>query len=130
MNAGGKDLKDYIIGEGLYFMKTIPSLNQDYIDMVKPNPVPKGIRKLAKAMLDLAIKDIEEKDEYCDDAVRWLFSNDINYVFSFLNICHILGLNPERVRRVIKSKLHNYQILPAALSSVRRITRGDGRCRN
>lgn len=81
-------------------------------------------------MLMLAIKDIEKKNEYCDDAVKWVFSNDSNYVFSFLNICQVFDLNPEQVRKRIKLKLpKNYQKIFSTLS-YKQIIKAYGRCLN
>lgn len=85
-------------------MKTILSLYRDYINNFEPKPVPLGIKKLTHAIFNLAIKDIESKNEYHDEAVRWVFSNNSNYIFSFLNICQIFDLNPECVRKVIMLK--------------------------
>lgn len=109
-------------------MKTIINLYKDYIDSVEPKLVPLAIRKLTQAILSLAIKDIKNENEYRDNAVRWIFCNNTNYIFSFLNICQVLELNPECVRKAIKSKLpKNYQTIPPALEQ---IIKGYRRCRN
>ncbi len=36
------------------------------------------------------------------DAEQWLFCNDARWPFSFVNICAVLGLNPEYVRLGLK----------------------------
>lgn len=113
-------------------MKTILNLyrDTDYISTIKPKLAHLGIKKLTQSILMLAIKDIENKNEYCDDAVRWIFSNDTNYVFSFLNICQVFDLNPEQVRKAIKLNLpENYQTILPTLS-FKQIIKGYGRCLN
>lgn len=112
-------------------MEPISNLHKNSIHIIKPESVPLGIKNLTHGILGLAIKDIEKKNEYLDDAIKWVFSNDTNYIFSFLNICQIFDLNPEYVRKAIKSKIpNNYQILFAALLPFKKLTIGYGNCQN
>lgn len=37
--------------------------------------------------------------QLCADAERWLLSDDTTWLFSFVNICHTLGIHPLFLRR-------------------------------
>ncbi len=38
------------------------------------------------------------------EAEEWLFDNDQRWPFSFVNICHVLGIDPEYIRRGLKQR--------------------------
>jgi hypothetical protein len=44
------------------------------------------------------------------EAEEWFFSDDSHWLFSFVSVCHVLGLEPEYVRKKLKhwkpSRLH------------------------
>ena len=47
------------------------------------------------------------------EAEEWFFSDDSHWLFSFVSVCHVLGLEPEYVRKKLKhwkpSRLHTPQ---------------------
>jgi len=63
---------------------------------------------LEQATLDLrrfhdATSEIER--EFYLDAYRWVISDDCSWPFSFLNVCQVLNLAPETVRKEVLGDL-------------------------
>jgi hypothetical protein len=64
-------------------------------------------RELASGILKLAARDLRRfhgatsaiERELYDDASRWVISDDSSWPFSFLNVCQLLKLEPEILRR-------------------------------
>lgn len=56
------------------------------------------------------------------EAEEWVFSNEGNYVFSFVNICTVLGLDPEYLRSGLSRWRQNHVVRSPRerLSEVRR----------
>jgi hypothetical protein len=57
-------------------------------------------RKLLVATLALAVRDAR-KGRF-PDAGEWLFSDRAEGVFDFVNVCEVLGIPPERVRKAVR----------------------------
>lgn len=59
--------------------------------------------RIARAVLERAISDRRNTDPLCRrntmDAERWFLLKDQTYVFSFVNICRRLNLDPVEVER-------------------------------
>jgi hypothetical protein len=71
-----------------------------------------GERNLLGSLLLLAVQDYlgqrkklpNERRDPADDAERYLFNNDREYVLSFLNVCEVLRIDPEGMRRELKRR--------------------------
>jgi hypothetical protein len=69
-------------------------------------------RKLAGAVLASAL--IEVRDRHGDPKYRrkvtedleWILSDDIDWPYSFVPLCHLFGLEPDYVREVVQGWLH------------------------
>lgn len=79
------------------------NISDDLIKTINPK-----ISKLMAAMLVRALRDItKSKGKDYFSAVEWIGSNNLDYIFSFLNICRFLNLEPKKIRAAIKSpQLH------------------------
>jgi hypothetical protein len=53
------------------------------------------------------VKDGQRTRRLAKEAEEWLFDDDDRWPFSFVNICHALGIEPARLRRDLK------QLVPA-----------------
>jgi hypothetical protein len=70
----------------------------------------RGEVALMRAVLEDAIDCFQKQSGRTDrrsqrllrEAEEWLFSDDLRWPFSFLNICNVLGIDPEYVRRGLK----------------------------
>lgn len=67
----------------------------------------RGEVALMRAVLEDAINCFQQTpgsstERMVKDAERWLFSDDLHWPFSFVNICAVLGLNAEYVRLGLK----------------------------
>ncbi|MEW6298955.1 MAG: hypothetical protein AB1671_14665 [Thermodesulfobacteriota bacterium] len=66
-----------------------------------------GERRLMVAVLEDALECFQKHfwatdsrgRQLCADAERWLLSDDTSWLFSFVNICHTLGIHPLFLRR-------------------------------
>ena len=74
-------------------------ISDDVIKTINPK-----ISKLMVAMLVHALRDItKSKGKDYISAVEWIGSNNLGYTFSFLNICRLLNLEPNKIRAAVKS---------------------------
>lgn len=65
-----------------------------------------GIRKLLAAMIVRGLRDLSSTiPEERKDAVKWLFSSEKRWVFSYWYCCHALCIDQQALRDFI---LHNY----------------------
>src|SRR5262245_51160738 len=70
----------------------------------------RGEVALMRAVLEDAIDCFRKQSSKTDrrsqrllrEAEEWLFTDDLRWPFSFLNICNVLGIDPEYVRRGLK----------------------------
>jgi len=84
-------------------------------------------RELASGILKQAAQDLRRFHgatsgvgrELYDDAYRWVRSDDCSWPFSFLNVCQLLNLAPERLRQEL--------LTDASLGLVGYLTRRGGR---
>lgn len=69
-----------------------------------------GVADLMRAVLDEAIHCFRKLEEGNDirtrrlahEAEAWLFNDDENWPFAFVNVCGALGLDPTEVRRTLR----------------------------
>lgn len=70
------------------------------------NQLPQGEHALLSALLFDGIQSFinymcaeseEEKKRYAE-SVKWIHSDQTDYVFSFTNVCHCLGIDPNYLR--------------------------------
>jgi hypothetical protein len=79
-----------------------------------------GIRALMQAILEDAfacfhkqfVANTRRARRLGKEAEEWLFSDDICWPFSFVNICHALGLEPGHIRRRLRQQ--QQRSLPSA----------------
>ena len=66
-----------------------------------PNDTAVAEKNLMRAILKLAMSDMQRRGERYNDARRFFLSNDDRYLFSFLNICRVLRVCPRTVRILV-----------------------------
>jgi hypothetical protein len=70
-----------------------------------------GERLLLLALLKDAIETAKgnargkQKNRLQDEALAWMRNKDESWTFSFNNVCHYLGLEPDAVRRAIDQEV-------------------------
>ncbi|HXG19439.1 MAG TPA: hypothetical protein VNN62_10255 [Methylomirabilota bacterium] len=72
----------------------------------------RGEVALMRAVLEDAIDCLRKQSRksgrraqrLAQEAEEWLFDNDQRWPFSFVNICHVLGIDPEYIRRGLKQR--------------------------
>jgi len=69
-----------------------------------------------------AVSDTRRARRLAREAEEWVFANEDGYVFSFVNICTVLGLDPEYIRLGLKRWRQGHVVRPprGRLSVVRR----------
>jgi hypothetical protein len=74
-------------------------------------------KRLFAAVLDDAVKNYRKlvvtRGRRFVEEEAWLFSDDKVATFSFCNVCEVLGLNPDRVRRSLRRPAPDLPMLPA-----------------
>lgn len=83
-----------------------------FFDLSPGRHAPAGIRRLMVAILDDAIcvhrnyrrAVTRDKRRLHHRARRWFESNDRSYVFSFLRITEALGIEPDLLRRALRTR--------------------------
>jgi hypothetical protein len=87
-------------------VQTLASLDKEFASALdKANPIEPE-RALAAGVLRQAANDLRRFHESEDavgremywDARSWFLSNDTEWPYSFLNVCHSLGIAPENIR--------------------------------
>ena len=87
-------------------VQTLASLDKEFAGALdKANPIEPE-RALAAGVLRQAANDLRRFRESEDaigremywDARSWFLSNDTEWPYSFLNVCHSLGIAPENIR--------------------------------
>jgi hypothetical protein len=87
-------------------VQTLASLDKEFAGALdKANPIEPQ-RALAAGVLRQAANDLRRFHESEDavgremywDARSWFLSNDTEWPYSFLNVCHSLGIAPENIR--------------------------------
>jgi len=93
------------------YLKKVSILKKEIIKMLSGKRRPRKIIKdpyfyLWLSVLFRAIDDLRY-DKWREDALNWIFSADysINDTASFEWVCNVLDLDPERVRKKVKSLL-------------------------
>ncbi|HEY1269768.1 MAG TPA: hypothetical protein VGH16_21090 [Candidatus Binatia bacterium] len=75
-------------------------------------------KRLFAAVLDDAVKNYRKlvitRGRRFVEEETWLLSNDKIATFSFCNVCEVLGLDPDRVRRSLRRPAPDLPRLPAA----------------
>lgn len=85
-------------------------LTEQYIDNFRRKTPLEPEKALLLAVLDDAVRCFQDnllsqnkkKQLLFDEARDWLFSDDSSWVFSFVSICALLGLDPDYIRRGLK----------------------------
>ena len=87
-------------------VQTLASLDKEFAGALdKANPIEPE-RALAAGVIRQAANDLRRFHESEDavgremywDARSWFLSNDTEWPYSFLNVCHSLGIAPENIR--------------------------------
>ncbi|MCL6583037.1 MAG: hypothetical protein K6U11_05290 [bacterium] len=78
-------------------------LEKEYLDEFRQESIPPQIKALAEAILDQALLDIVNNDGR-EAALYWIEIDNFDYLFSFRNICTMLGMNPYVIRRAMRKE--------------------------
>ena len=60
-----------------------------------------SINELMRAMILRTVEDIRSQNEFADEAMDYMISDDEEYILSFVSICKHLGLDPKKTRHSI-----------------------------
>jgi hypothetical protein len=85
-------------------------LTEQYSDNFRRKTPLEPEKALLLAVLDDAVRCFQDnllsqnkkKQLLFDEARDWLFSDDSSWVFSFVSICALLGLDPDYIRRGLR----------------------------
>ena len=85
-------------------------LSEQYIDNFRRKTPLEPEKALLLAVLDDAVRCFQDnilsqnkkKQLLFDEARDWLFSDDSGWIFSFVSICSLLGLDPSYIRRGLR----------------------------
>jgi hypothetical protein len=85
-------------------------LTEQYIDNFRRKTPLEPEKALLLAVLDDGVRCFQDnllsqnkkKQLLFDEARDWLFSDDSSWVFSFVSICALLGLDPDYIRRGLR----------------------------
>jgi hypothetical protein len=64
-----------------------------------------------KKMFELTIPDVQRRAQ---EAEQWFFSDDSDWLFSFVSVCHALGLEPKYIRTKLKHWTPSYLDIASA----------------
>lgn len=56
------------------------------------------INELMRAIILRTIEDFNSSVEFREEAIEYMYSEEEDYVFSFIAICKHLGMDPEKTR--------------------------------
>lgn len=74
------------------------------------------VQNIAAEIIKVTIKDISRKHEgetitilnlWRTDALKWIESDAEDNIFTFKSCCHLLEVEPKRVREMIKTRITN-----------------------
>ena len=78
-------------------------------------------QRLMRAILDDAVNVLLDSRPHGHrvralraDPEHWLLANDVGWPFSFLNVCRVLGIDPESIRQNVESALEGREYLHSA----------------
>jgi hypothetical protein len=109
-------------------VQTLASLDKEFAGALdKANPIEPE-RALAAGVLRQAANDLRRFHESEDavgremywDARSWFLSNDTEWPYSFLNVCHSLGIAPENIRDEVFADARSGWLSHSAVSLWRR----------
>lgn len=90
-------------------------LPEQFYDVPERRYRNSGVAALLRAVLDDAMICLQkysdavnaESRRLAKEAEDWIFSNEEEWTFSFLNICFVLGLDPSSLRRQLRASLRH-----------------------
>ena len=93
--------------------ESLPSaavLPEQFYNLIAPPAAGHGVRALMHAVLDNALwywrkqftTTNRREQRLAREAGEWIFSEDVSWPFSFVNICEALGLDPAYMRQGIR----------------------------
>lgn len=59
------------------------------------------IRELMRAIMLLAIRDLQSSGRHRDEALAFFLSEEEDYLFSFTSICRYLGLDEQKAQEIV-----------------------------
>ena len=82
-------------------------VNDQYLESFRRGAALEPERELMLAILEDAIKTLQEhhgalsvkKKRLFEETRNWFFSDDATWIFSFVSVCATLGLNPDYLRK-------------------------------
>ena len=98
-HAMGEDLVELMVGD--------PSLSEQFLSTFRRGEPLEPEKALLMAVLEDAIHQYRKYSRARDrdgqarfhEAAKWIMADDDSWIFSFKNICELLGLDPDYVRR-------------------------------
>ncbi len=101
-------MRDSFVGDGALF-EPDTLLPTQYFAHLRRRVPKEPEYLLVVAVLQDAIECVQKHRDAADkkrrqlyvDAVQWIVEDERSWPFSFVNVCELLGLNPEYVRRGI-----------------------------
>lgn len=65
-------------------------------------------RKLCVAVFVMALEDLVKSNSDTEDAMQWVHSNKDVYLFDFIVICRVLGVDSKGIRDAVKDNKIRY----------------------
>jgi hypothetical protein len=87
-------------------------LNEQYLKSFRRGASFEPEKELMLAVLEDAIETLQEnrsalsgrKKRLFDETCDWFFTDDPNWIFSFVSVCDALGLNPDYLRKGVSRR--------------------------
>src|SRR5713101_4586515 len=100
----------YDLGAASHLLPPAPILPEQFYSSPTGTNTAHGEIALMRAVLEDAVNCFQKQfvkngrrtQRLAREAEEWLFRNDYHWPFSFVNICAVLGLDPEYVRLGLK----------------------------
>src|SRR5713101_4192774 len=100
----------YDLGAASHLLPPAPILPEQFYSSPTGTNTAHGEIALMRAVLEDAVNCFQKQfvkngrrtQRLAREAEEWLFRNDYHWPFSFVNICAVLGLDPEYIRMGLK----------------------------
>jgi hypothetical protein len=87
-------------------------VNDQYLETFRRGACFEPEKELMAAILEDAIETLQEnrtglsgrKQRLLEETEDWLFSDDANWIFSFVSVCGVLGLDPDYLRKCVRRR--------------------------
>lgn len=87
-------------------------VNEQYLESFRRGAALEPEKELMLAVLEDAVRTLQEtcstlsgpKKRLFEETRDWFFSDDAKWVFSFVSVCGVLGLDPDYLRKGLRQR--------------------------